>query len=183
MAEADLSDSTAHETSGKPAEATGRWITKTVFLSAAFVLAAAVLVVAGKMVSDWIEHRENAELAQHPWWERPLTVEQVEDIVARIAALEADENAERTDRTRSLEIVRSGMMQEVTCRYSTEVFGHSRTYGEVRADAWSGVYILFFPGERGRGNPLSRHEARVKLRKMLDKAERSPPPIIGGTPY
>jgi len=179
MAQTDPPDSRIPETSGEPVETTGRWVMKMVLLSAAFVLALLIVVVVGKMVIDWVERREYAELAQHSWWEGPMTADQVEDIVARIVTLEADEDVERTDTTHSLLISRSGQMTEVPCRYSKQVVGHSQAHGHVEGNGWDGVvYICVFPGERGKGMPLSRQQARGLLRKLLDE----PAPIMG-VPY
>jgi len=181
MAESGLSDSTAHGASGEPAEATGRWVTKTVVLCGAFVLALAIVVVVGKTVFDWIEeHRENAELAKHPWWDGTVTAEDVDHIVNRIASLEADKDAERTGLPPSLLLYRSGKVQIEPCDYVKDVRGSPETHACVLmfgTSPWP-EFILFLPGEAGCKR-LSRREVRVLLRKMLDEAHSCPGDILG----
>ncbi len=175
MAQPGLSDSPTDEAPREQNEGAGRWLAKTLVLSGAFVLVVAVLVVVGRTVFERIEeHRQNAELAKHPWWDGTVTAEDVDHIVYRIAALEADEDAERTGSTVSLMIYRSGKVEIVPCGYWA-VRGHPETHvgflwrGDWALQVWA---LQVFPGEGGRGKPLSRREVRALLRRMLDEANQ-----------
>src|SRR5262249_32941776 len=123
---------------------------------------------------DWIEtRRENAELAQHPWWGGAVTAEDVDHIVDRIASLEVDKDAERTGSAPSLLLDYSGKVQIVSCDYAKDVRGSPKTHATMLGTGPFPDFIEFLPGEAGCKR-LSHREARALLRKMLDEANSSP---------
>src|SRR2546423_751364 len=124
------SDSSVREVSGESKGPVGHWVAKILFLSGAFLFGVVALLVAGKMVSDWVD-RDNAELAQHPYWTRAQTAKDVARIIDRIIALEADEDAERTGSARSLLLSHSGRIKEVPCDYNRQVRGHQQTHADL----------------------------------------------------